>query len=264
MAILTLKFDESYKARSMVIGGWIGNDAQWKRRHKLWQKALAFENRTLGQRKISRYHAAEMNANDGEYKGWESEQARKVRFTKKLLNISGKGKMIPIAIGIDLLAFDGIFPHRDPPGLGTPYVLCMKALMNELGTALAENRPNDQLAIVHDHGDWDTAALAGYKQMVDTLQWEHRHRFAGITPLTWREDVGLQSADLFAYESMRYLDDHNWEGEDMRKPLRFLFGLMNRPAFGFHIGRKYLESLREELEKEGKLEPLSKTRLSLH
>jgi hypothetical protein len=47
MAVLTLKFDESYKTRSLVIGGWIGNEKQCPRRHKLWKKALAFENKTL-------------------------------------------------------------------------------------------------------------------------------------------------------------------------------------------------------------------------
>src|SRR5277367_3585603 len=82
MAVLTLKFDESYKARSLVIGGWIGNEKQWHRRKQLWQKALAFENKTLPEnRKLSRYHAAQMNAHDGEFKGWENEPARSSRFT---------------------------------------------------------------------------------------------------------------------------------------------------------------------------------------
>ena len=257
MALLTLKFDESYKTRTLVIGGWIGSDTRWKRREKLWQKAIAFENRTLPEgRKISRYHAAEMNANDGEYLGWEKESNRKLRFTRKLLGISGKGKMIPVAVGIDLKAFKAVFPRCELPGIGNPYLLCMKALMQQLGKAMADTYPEDRLAIVHDHGDYDLQALASYNQMIDTVEWEHRHRFVSITPLTWREDVGLQSADLFAYESMRYLDDHNWEGENMRKPLQILFGLMNRTAFGFHIGRRYLQLLRQDLEKEGKLEPL--------
>jgi hypothetical protein len=94
--------------------------------------------------------------------------------------------------------------------------------------------------------------------MVDDPAWEHRHKFVGITPLTWRDDVGLQSADLFAYESMRYLDAQNWKGENMRKPLQILFGLMNRAAFGFHITRKYLESLRKELEAKKGLAPLER------
>lgn len=257
MAVLTLKFDESYKTKTLVIGGWIGNDTKWKRRQSLWQKAISFENKTLApERSITRYHAAEMNANDGEYEGWETEGPRKLRFTKKLLNVSGKSKMIPVAVGIDLVAFRDIFPEQAAPGpIGNAYLLCMKALMEELGKAMALHQPEDRLAIIHDHGDWDVQALQSYNEMVDTVEWEHRHRFVSITPLTWREDVGLQSADLFAYESMRYLDDHNWEG-DMRKPLQVLFGLLNRAAFGFKINRKYLELLREELERTGKLEPL--------
>jgi hypothetical protein len=257
MAVLTFKFDESYKTRSMVIGGWIGNDTRWKRREKLWRKALAYENRTLpNDRKLSSYHAAEMNANDGEYKGWENEIYRKLRFTKKLLKIAGSDKMIPVAAGIDLLAFDDIFPDRYPPGLGTAYTLCLKALMQQLGEALSEYRPDDRLAIIHDHGDWDHMALTAYNQSVDDPLWPDRHRFVSITPLTWQDDAGLQSSDLFVYEAMRYLDDHNWTGEDMRKPLKVLFGLMNRAAFGFYINRRYLELLRKELENEGKLDPL--------
>src|SRR6266404_5635158 len=109
MAVLTLKFDESYKTRSLVIGGWIGSEKRWARRQQLWQKALSFENNSLPEgRKLSRYHAAEMNANDGEFKGWENEPVRKLRLTKKLLNISGKSKMIPVAAGIDLEAFNEV------------------------------------------------------------------------------------------------------------------------------------------------------------
>ena len=165
--------------------------------------------------------------------------------------------MIPVAVGIVLCVFQDIFPFCDLAGVGNPYLLCMKALMQQLGRALAEHRPDDQLAIVHDQGDWDADALQSYSQMLDE-KWEHCHRFLSITARSSREDVGLQSADLFAYESMRYLDDHNWTGENMRKPLQVLFGLLNRAAFGFHIGREYLELLRAELEKEGKLAPLEK------
>ena len=259
MAVLTFKFDESYKPKNMVIGGWIADDKQWKRVEKLWQKSLAFENNSLPpELRVSRYHAAEMNANDGEYKGWKSEGYRKLRLTRKLLKIVSHEHMKAVAAGINLQAWDEIFPLRKPPGYGTAYVLCLKALMNQLGVAMAEHRPDDQLAIIHDHGDWDNLAHDGFYQTVDDVNWKHRHRFVSITPLSSLTDVGLQSADLFAYEALRYLDDHKWEGEDMRKPLKELFRLRQDSAFGFYMDRNYIAALRVELERSGKIEPLTK------
>jgi len=252
MAIVTFKFDESYKnSRSMLVGGWTAEEKQWKRLEKLWQKAIAYENRSLPDHmKISRYHAAEMNANDGEYKGWENEQYRKLRFTKKLFKIVSNGKMAAIACGIDLKAFFTLFPEHAPNDLSAPYVLCMKMLMLEIAKALEREPGADdyRVALVHDHGDWDKQALEGYNLMVDDKQWEHRHRFVSITPLTWRDDVGLQSADLIAYEAMRWLDDRLWTGRDMRIPLQKLTE-MNGHMYGTYFNREALELLKAEIDK---------------
>ncbi len=81
MAILTFKFDESYKdKRTLVVAGWIADDKQWKRVESRWQKTLAFENKTLPpEHRIKRYHAAQMNAGDGPFKGWD--EHRKHRLT---------------------------------------------------------------------------------------------------------------------------------------------------------------------------------------
>ncbi len=253
VTVLAYKFDESYKgSRAMVVAGWVGEERQWRRVRGRWVKAIAHENRTLPQgRKISRYHAAEMNANDGEYAGWNNESYRKLRFAKKLLKILGRSQMTAVACGIDLAAFLELFPHRDPPDYGVAYGMCMKVLMNELGHALDSELLDRQLALVHDHGDWDTLALNAYNQMVDDPKWKHRGRFVSITPLSSCSDIGLQCADLFAYESMRYLHDHDWTGGDMRVPLRELLK-MNDNVFAIYLNRTYLENL-EVLHRQGKL-----------
>ena len=248
--VFTYKFDESYKgAQTMVVGGWIGNEKQWVRVQRRWCKAIAYENRSLpGGRKITRYHAAEMNANDGEYKGWENEGYRKLRFTRKLLKICGRSEMIPIACGMDLKAFLDSFPNRKPPDYGIAYGLCVKVLMSELGHAV-ENYPNEiRIALVHDHGDWDVLAHDGFYQWKDSPDWKLGERFVSITALSSYDDIGLQCSDLFAYEAMRYLHDHGWEGKDMRAPLRTLFEITDADVFGVYLNRKYLESLKEVIE----------------
>jgi hypothetical protein len=245
MCVLTFKFDESYKnSRSLVVSGWIGDERQWKRLQRRWCNALAYENRTLPpDRKISRYHAAEMNANDKEFKGWENEGYRKLRFTKKLLKLVGKSQMTAVSCGIDLKAFREIFPQRDPPDFGIAYIMCFGVLMQQLGAALAKDFPPEfRMAVIHDHGPWDAIALQAYNNWVDDPTWEHRHRFVSITPLTWKADIGLQSSDLIAYESMRWLDDHLWTGKDLRPALKALLD-MNDHVHGEYINRDALLAL---------------------
>ncbi len=223
MAILTFKFDESYKDnRSLMVGGWIADDKQWKRVESRWQKAIALENKTLApEHRIKRYHAAEMNAGDGPFKGWE--KWRRNRFTDKLLRILSNGQMTAVGCGMDLRAFDELFPRRMPPDYGIAYIMCMGTIMHAIADAAKGYPPDFRIALVHDHGDWDAHALAGYNDWVDDHSWEDRHRFVRITPLTWREDVGLQAADLIAYETMRWLDNELWVGDDrMRYALRKL------------------------------------------
>jgi hypothetical protein len=254
MAVMIYKFDESYKdARTMVLAGWIGEENQWRRMQRRWAKATAYENRTLPEgKKITRYHAAEMNANDGEYAGWKNESYRKIRFTKKLLRISGRSQMTPIACGIDLAAFLDLFPHRDPPDYGVAYGMCMKVLMREIGKALEDWEPEYKVAIVHDHGPWDNLAHDGFYEFVDDPEWEHRERFTSITPLNSYADIGLQSSDLITYELMRYLHDHNWTGDDMRIPLKALLAEV-KEMFTIYLNRDYLERLKDMLLGQGTL-----------
>jgi hypothetical protein len=242
MAVLTYKFDESYKeARTLMVAGWLTDDRQWKRTESRWQKAIAYENRTPPQgRKISRYHAAKMNANDGEYRGWENESYRKLRMTRKFLKIVSNVNMCAIACGIDLKAAREVFPDET---LSDAYVLCMKEVMVEIACAVEDSGEDHRVVLIHDHGNWDRDALEGYNSLVDDPSWLRRYRFVSITPLTWRDDVGLQSADLIAYELLRSLDDRLWTQRDMRLALKALLG-MNKQIYAKYIDKEALLELK--------------------
>jgi hypothetical protein len=192
-----------------------------------------------------------MNANDGEYAGWENESPRKLRFTKKLLKFVSNKQMTAIGCGIDLVAFNELFPEHEPTDNCIPYLLCMQMLMVLIGEAMhGKVKPEYKVALVHDHGDWDVEALKGYNRMMDDPKFEYRDRFVSITPLTWKEDVGLQAADLITYESMRWLDDHLWTKRDIRPALRALTK-MNDMVYGTWINREGLQDVRKAYD-EGK------------
>jgi hypothetical protein len=156
---------------------------------------------------------------------------------------------------VDLKSFLEIFPYRDPPDYGIAYGLCMMNLMNELGHAVEDHPEYVRVALIHDHGDWDELAYEGFYRLKDDPKWRHRDRFLGITPLSSYADIGLQCADLFAYESMRYLDEHGWEGRDMRKPLKALLHLMDDASiFALYLNRQYLERMRDHFSGTNKNE----------
>jgi len=252
MAVFTFKFDESYKRkRTLVVGGWIADERQWKRVEKRWQKAIAHENSTLPpEYQIKRYHAAEMNAGDGPFKGWDT--TRKHRFTNKLLKIVSNGQMTAASCGIDLAAFEELFPQRDPPDYGVAYIMCMGLLLLALADAAREQVPDATIAVIHDHGPWDMHALQAYNAWIDDNSWGERDRFLGITPLAWKDDVGLQSADLIAYEAMRAIDAELWSKKQdapMRYALRMLVG-KNVPVYGVYNSRKGLEALAQLFEEK--------------
>ena len=249
LVVITFKFDESHKgSRSFIVGGWIGEGRHWRKLEKQWQKAIAHENKTLPEgRKISRYHAAQMNANDGEFRGWEKEPHRKLRFTKKLIKILGRSRLSGIAVGLDLKAFLDIFPEREPSDLTTAYILCMQHLMGAIGDAIGQWPKDCRVALVHDHGDWDRWALHAYNELMANEEFKHRDRFVSMTALTWKCDVGLQAADLIAYELMRCLDDTLWTGKDMRIPLREIMQ-MNDHVSGFYLNREALQKFGHRIE----------------
>lgn len=253
MAVFTFKFDESIdkERRTLIVGGWIADDKQWKRVEDRWQKAIAQENKTLPpERQIKRYHAAEMNAVDGPFEGWD--KIRKNRFTNKLLKILSNGRMTAASCGIDLAAFDELFPRRDLHDYGPAYVICMSLLLVHLIDAAKEQVPDAKIALVHDHGPWDVCALQAFNAWMAEDSWGEKDRFIGITPLRWQDDVGLQAADLIAYESMRAIDDELWRKKQsipMRYALRTLVS-NDVPIYGVYNSREGLESFAKQLKEE--------------
>jgi hypothetical protein len=240
MAVLAFRFDESYNHRTMMVGGWLARANQWKRLESRIQKSLAFENKTL-EKKVTRYHAAEMNGNYGEYAGWESEATRKLRMTKKLFKAVSNGQMFGISCGVDIDSYKKVY--SDAPN-SDPYVLCITTVMVFIAEACDTFlQPEDRVLLMHDHGSWDAQALEGYNIMVDDVNWKSRHRFVGILPMTWKEDVCMQAADMIAYESFKKADSLIFSNGNTRKALEALLN-QNKGMHGRYFDLESLKALK--------------------
>jgi ethanolamine utilization microcompartment shell protein EutS len=221
VAVLQFKFDESFNERFMCVGGFIGAESEWKKLEKLWQKRVDFENaHNQADQQITRFHASHINAHDHEFKNWDKEMCKK--FGQKLIGLIGKRSIGAIAIAADIDALKSVFPSEDDSvRKDSTYALCIRQMMVEIGHIMREYFPGDQVLLIHDHGDWDIQALAAYNRMVDDPKWISRELFVSIAPMTGAESVGLQAADLIAYEMFRRVKDKELKNsDDMRAAMK--------------------------------------------
>ena len=201
VAVLQFKFDESYDNQIMSVGGWIGNELEWKRLESRWQRRVDFENAHHADpdQQITRFHAAEMNCKSGEYANWDKGMC--LQFSKKLIHMLSQRRMGAIAMACDMNAIREVFPKGDKASLiRRTYVLCIKQLMVDLAHAMESYFPGDHVLLVHDHGNWDEQALRGYNLMIDDPAWKYKALFEGLLPKTGKQSVGLQAVDMIAYE----------------------------------------------------------------
>ena len=251
VAVLQFKFDESYNDRFMCVGGFIGDESEWNKLEKLWQKRVDFENgHNRADQQITRFHASHMNAHDHEFKNWDGDMCKK--FSQKLIGLIGKRSIGAIAIAADIDALKTVFPSEDGSARqDSSYGLCIKQMMVEIGAIMREYFPGDQVLLIHDHGDWDVEALAAYNKMVDDPNWVSRELFVSITPLTGSQSVGLQAADLIAYEMFRRVKDRELKNsEDMRKAMKEM-EKRRVPIIAKYMNFDAVKALRKIMEESG-------------
>ena len=188
----------------MSIGGWLGEEREWNRLELQWEKCINWQNKkSRPDQQITRYHATFMNGYHEEFENWDKPMSE--RFCAKLLNIITRRSIGMVSCGVDMDAYADYFPPGDNDNKEWAYSFLIQNVMVDLGNVMREVRSGDQVMLVHDHGDWDATALFTYNKMMGDEKWESRHVFHSITSLTWKQSVGLQAADLAAYESYRVL-----------------------------------------------------------
>ena len=109
-----------------------------------------------------------------------------------------------IAIACDMDAIRKVFPKGDAAGMAQrTYVLCMKQMMVDIGHVMENYFPDDRVLLIHDHGNWDDAVLRAYNLMIDEPDWPRHQLFEGLVAKTGKNSIGLQAADMIAYESFK-------------------------------------------------------------
>jgi len=250
MAVLEFRFDESWNRRFMSVGGWIGEEGEWKRLETSWQRHIdRCNHKNKPDQRISRAHASHMHKFKNEFEKWNQPMADK--FQRKLIGFLAKRSMVAITMGVDVDALITTFPDMKSTKEKhwRAYTLCIKFTMNEIGKLMARQRPDDQVHLVHDHGSWDVQALETFNFMVDDKRWKYRKIFTGITPLTGKQSVGLQAADLIVYEAHKAIKDRVVGDTDELSETVQAFLEKKVPVIGKYLDHETVVALSEELDR---------------
>jgi hypothetical protein len=172
-----------------------------------------------------------------------------VAFSKKLIGFIAKRQMGAVCIACDMDALKEVFPEGKSNRQDSTYALCIKQMMIEIAHIVNQYFPGDQVLLLHDHGSWDKQALHAYNQMVDDPAWAARKMFVGLLPRTWQQSVGLQAADLAAYETYRRAKAKEISNDEgMRGALQEMLR-KKIPISSKYMSLKAVEALREIMVK---------------
>jgi hypothetical protein len=252
MTILKFQCDESYdnQRRCMVVAGWIAELAEWRRLEHQWSRCIDRHNaRNAPNQQIARFHATELNGYKEEFSNWTPKMSRSL--TGDLVKIINRRHIRLVAAGIDIDAFDAEFPERQAMKMESAYGLCIKQVLLSLGHVLRAGYSDSQVAFVFESSQWEEHAILAYNQMVQDQRWQDRHLFQSVTGLTWKDSVGLEAADLIAFEAFKSI--HAKVVKDTDQLRWALQQFVNEKLIGevFLLGKNTLKALRESMEAHG-------------
>jgi hypothetical protein len=238
--VLTFHGDESYDGRGFMFGGYLGPQCEWGRLESQWLRRLEHERKNG--RALSRFHAKDCAALQGEYEGWsESDRDAHVR---KLVSIIRRRSLGIVAAGVDLDALKEVFPgdKRDP--IAGAYDLAFRETMILIARAIRKTL-DIHVTIVHECCRFNGLIQKAFWKLKDDARWPHGHRFETCTPMSWKDCISLQPADMVAFDSRRALYARLVHSStSLRRSLRELAS-DGRPVFAKYFDKPTLLALRK-------------------
>jgi len=252
LVLITGYIDESYDnaKKLFALSCVLGESKTWLEMERKWKLHLSAKNKQLkkaGRPLISRYHATDCNGRYREFKGWT--EAERNEFVLSLFRILKRTPLHTIAYDIDLDNLCDVFPEALGDRLELAYHLLIDFLIYTIGEDFHQLGSSRHLKIklFHDRtadGRYDSVISNSFAQAVSKPGFAYAPYFTTIEPVTWKECIALQPADLVAFEMFREAQQKT-KGFNSRKS----FGaLLNMESFGIHtksfVGKETMLKLR--------------------
>jgi hypothetical protein len=198
IVFLAAYLDESSDAKKETfigVGGLLASQAHWLRFEHLWgpvDKAL----RERG----AVYHTTDLESTGGDFKGWDHQECK--GYIRKMVESIVDPYLLGCNSSVDVQAFRRIFPHDKDDAM---YFLCFQSCivqMAEWGEELGE----PVAFVFDDRPDLIARASRLYTRMKSEVDWDNRSRLGTLSFSSRSLYLGLQAADLIAYEAYKLLD----------------------------------------------------------
>lgn len=234
--------DESYDGnptnpKTLTISGFFSDLLTWKEVEESWNHI----NARYG---VPRFHAAALNHGKEQYLGWPKEL--RIKYSSELLEVveNQKARLVAYNCGMRADAYRRIISPAGQSKLGPPWFACFKSCVAMIAAHM-ETLPVDySLSVTVERGSgFDQMALRFFEQLAANAGFPHHRRLKSCEISTPSQMVGLQLADLMAYEYFRRLHKQD---SIMRAPLQRIRSSSNY-AEGF-FGEDTLTRLKEGIE----------------
>jgi hypothetical protein len=237
--------DESYNGakdidpNSFATSGFFSNQETWEEVENRWNEI----NQKYG---VPRFHAQHLNRRDNEYDGWCKCKADS--YSAELLDaINDQGtRMRAYNCGMHADIYEEIISPEGREKLGPPWMACFKSCIAMIALDMQPLTGFNQVSVMFERGSgFDIQAVATFESMKDNPLFEHRRQLLMCAPVSADELIGVQAADMMAFEYCKRLRDR--DGKRKPRPpyerIRECNSIVER-----YFGRRTLTAMKEQIE----------------
>jgi len=227
-----------YVPRTFVVGGFLATDRIWGRIEDEWAEC----NKWAG---VSRYRAAAVNSRTGEFEGWKKE--KRDEYSARLLKALGRHgtELCAVSMGLKIRDYERIISEEGRRKWGEPNVVCFKQCVSYIAQLMGNLGPAYRFSTIVDRGDDLNGVGDCFYGMKDSKRWGFGHRLFICTAADAEDLIPLQTADLIAYETFKYLHSDR-DPELVRHALKAI--LPHNKVLGKWWNAERLEGMKDLLE----------------
>ncbi len=227
--------DESLDARGervIALAALLGNEDQWAELNRPWAA------RTGGMP----FHAADCESGYGDYRALS--QGERAQLSLDLARILANSGIIGFGIGIDVAGCRRAFPDMLPDhNYYSAFLRTVDFLVERAGML----RGNEPVRIIFDrHKRTEHNCRLLHKYAFEEGQWAASGTMIDELSFASRDDVGIQAADLWVREFMKYFDGQLFSEQYATRPQ--CQALLDTKRFGGDfLCAEYFEDLKRKL-----------------
>ena len=205
-------FDESgldQRSRTVCIGGYVADSCDWFELGRAWCEVLADS-------RIDCFHMVDFENRQGEFKNWSNE--KRFSFIKEVVSLINSLDVWGIGAGVVKVDYELVStelavrkPDR-PLWWQDPYLFAFYDVIVETCIRAENLAPSEKIAFIFDQQfTYEGRAQKIYRDLQGDGPWPRSFRLGSLEFCSKREVIGLQVADLLAYELRKALDHKLYE-----------------------------------------------------